>query len=68
MFNMTSTVRAVSLDINLDDKCTAEHPESLETWKVGHVVCFFFFSDELLDPVLKLKGGSPDKISERKTY
>lgn len=43
MYTMTSKVRAVSLGVNLDNKCITEHPESLETWKVGHIVCFFSF-------------------------
>lgn len=52
---MTSKVRAVSLDVNLDDECIAEHPESLETWKVGHTVCFFFFQMNYWTQCLNLK-------------
>lgn len=70
MFNMTSRVKAASPGVNLDNRYITDHPESLEMWKVVPIVCCCFFSSELLDPLLKFKGTSPETVSEsqRKTY
>lgn len=69
MFNVTSKVKAESPGVNLDNRYITNHPESLGMWKVVPIVCFFF-SSELLDPLLKFKGTAPKTVSEsqRKTY